>query len=65
MDYKDEIARLQKIVDGLVDSMCWIINRVEEHTDLQGDEVLIPINNAKYELECLIDNYKRKQSKGE
>ena len=65
MDYKEEIARLQKIVEGLVGSMCWVINRVEENTCLQGDEVLIPINSAKYELECLIDSYKMEQSKGE
>lgn len=65
MDYKEEIARLQKIVEGLVGAMSWILFRVEEKQELTADEELVAINSAKYELECLIDSYKMEQSKAE
>ena len=58
MNNKEEIARLQKIVDGLVDGMCWVLNRVEENPDLMADYVLIPMNNAKSELEEMIEHYR-------
>lgn len=58
MNNKEEIARLQKIVEGLVDGMCWVLNRVEENPDLMADYVLIPMNNAKSELEEIIEHYR-------
>ena len=68
MDYTTDIARMQDQIGDIVSAMSWILQRVGEDDNLYNTgalEVLVGLENVKYELECLIDSYKMEQRKAE